>query len=408
MNKTAIKNFAIESRKDLIQGVTQKAFELGISKDDVQSNNITSSDAFVVFGKVLDAQTKKQRDELLNQINNKGFDQVMEEVAYTWFNRIIALRYMEVNGYLPSKIRVFTNHENKLRPELMDQALNVNFSGVNRQQVLEYLDNNDEEFLYKYLFIAQCNDMNQYLPEMFEKIGNYTELLLPDGLLKNNGVLSTMVNTIPEEDWKEQVEIIGWLYQYYNSEIKDRVINIYKGIVKKEDIPAATQLFTTDWVVRYMVDNSLGKYWIERNPNSTLKSKLKYYMPYDPIIIDEKIKPTDLRVFDPCMGSGHILVYAFDVLMEIYIEEGHSPREASRLIVENNLYGLDIDNRAYQLAYFAVMMRARKHNRRILEESIENNLASIVESDSIEGFDDYSRQLNLDAITIEATNDMID
>ena len=397
MNKTAIKNFAIQSRKDLIQWVSQKAYELGITKDNVTTNTITSSDAFVVFGKVLDTQTKKQRNELISQISIKGYTQVMEEVAYTWFNRFIALRYMEVNGYLPSKIRVFTNHSNEFRPELLDQALYVNFEGVKKEKVFEYLDKNDDEELYKYLFIAQCNDMNQYLPEMFEKIGNYTELLLPDGLLKPNGVLANMIRLIDEEDWKEQVEIIGWLYQYYNSEVKDETYALLKKNVKvtKERIPSVTQLFTPDWIVRYMVENSLGRLWVEGHDANQLKSEWKYYLEEAEqeaevvkkleVIRQEykKLRPIDITVIDPSMGSGHILVYAFEVLMQIYVSEGYSEREAARLILEHNLYGLDIDDRAYQLSYFALMMKARKYSRRILNEPIELNICSIQESNPL-------------------------
>lgn len=380
MNKTVIKNFAIQSRLELIQGVKQKAFELGISEEKILSNTITSSDTFVVHGKVLDATIKKQRDEILLQIQHKGFNQLVEEVAYTWFNRLIALRFMEVNQYLPRKIRVFTNHENEFKPEILDQALHLQLDGLDKAKVLNYLENHQEEALYKYLLILQCNEMNEVLPKMFEKLDNYTEMLLPDGLLRSNGVIANMIQSIDIEDWKDQVQIIGWLYQYYNTDIKQEVFDGLKKNIKitKEKIPAATQLFTPDWIVRYMVENSLGRLWVEGHPNDSLQSQWKYYVEEAEqeaeVLVQlqtireeyKKLTPEDIKVIDPCMGSGHILVYAFDVLMQIYLSEGYTAPDAAQLILEKNLYGLDIDRRAYQLAYFSLMMKARAHNRRIL------------------------------------------
>jgi len=255
------------------------------------------------------------------------------------------------------------------------------------------LDNKLDE-LFRMLFIKQCNALNINLPELFEKTNDYTELLLNVSFTDKEGVVYHLVNDIDEDDFnvsKEgQVEIIGWLYQYYNEERKNEVINIYKGTIKKDDIPAATQLFTTDWVVRYMVDNSLGRYWVERNPLSKLSEKLNYYVKpknTENHFINEKISPEDLTIFDPCMGSGHILVYAFDVLMEIYKESGYAERDAAQLIVKNNLFGLDIDNRAYQLAYFAVMMKARRYDRRFLTRDIEPNVSAIMETNELSTFD---------------------
>jgi hypothetical protein len=385
MNKTAIKNFAIQSRVDLIQGVTQKAFELGITHENILNNTIASSDAFVVHGKVLDATMKRQREQVIHQIQHKGFTQLIEEVAYTWFNRFIALRFMEVNQYLPSGIRVFTNHTNEFKPELVDQALNLSFRDLDRNKVLNYLDHHQEEALYKYLLILQCNEMNKYLPEMFEKIDNYTEVLLPDGLLRNNGVIGNMISIIEENDWKDQVQIIGWLYQYYNTELKQEVFDGLKKNIKitKENMPAATQLFTPDWIVRYMVENSLGRLWVEGHPNPTLQANWKYYVEevQQEAEVEKQLqqireeykalKPEDIKVIDPCMGSGHILVYAFDVLMQIYLSAGYLESDAAKLILEKNLYGLDIDQRAYQLSYFSLMMKARKHNSRILSSGIK-------------------------------------
>lgn len=385
MNKTAIKNFAIQSRVELIQGVTQKAFELGITQENILNNTITSSDTFVVHGKVLDATKKRQREEVIHQIQLKGFSQLIEEVAYTWFNRLIALRFMEVNQYLPSGIRVFTNHNNEFKPELLDQALNLTFKDMDRNKVLDYLDQHQEEALYQYLLILQCNEMNRYLPEMFEKIDNYTEVLLPDGLLRRNGVIGNMISMIDESDWKDQVQIIGWLYQYYNTELKQEVFDGLKKNIKitKENIPAATQLFTPDWIVRYMVENSLGRLWVEGHPNPTLQANWKYYIEeaQQEAEVEQQLqeirkeykslKPEDIKVIDPCMGSGHILVYAFDVLMQIYLSVGYLESDAAKLILEKNLYGLDIDRRAYQLSYFSLMMKARKHNTRLLSSGIK-------------------------------------
>lgn len=402
MNKSAIQKYAIWARNELIEQVKQRAFQYGINEAGFGDEN-----ASVVAGRVLSNDEKRQRKQLIDVIKRSTYQQTIEEVAYTWFNRFIALRYMEVNDYLPTHVRVFSDASGSFKPEILSSVLHFDLPGLDKNRVSELLNSNQTQELYRYLLLTQCNALNELLPEMFERLGAYTEMLLPNNILKLEGVIGRLVSDIPEEYFKDAVQIIGWMYQYYNSEVKDQVINIYKGVIKKEDIPAATQLFTTDWVVRYMVDNSLGKYWLERNPNSTLKRKLDFYMPYDSVYINEKVDPTELKVFDPCMGSGHILVYAFDVLIEIYTECGYTPRDAAKIIVEKNLYGLDIDNRAYQLAYFAVMMKARQYNRRILNEPLENNLASIMESDSIEGFDEYSKQLNFDNITIEATNEII-
>ena len=377
MNKNALKSYAVWARQKLINDVAQKAFEYAITKDGFGEEN-----AKAIGERALSNDEVKQRSELVNQIKLKGFEQVMEEVAYTWFNRFIALRYMEVNGFLPSRIRVFTNENNEFKPEILKEAINIDFECIDKSKVFELIDSSDTDALYKYLIISQCNDLGKLLPGMFEKIANYTELLFPDNLLRPDSVIGKMISDIDESDWGEQVEILGWLYQYYISEKHSSVIDIKGGkAIKKEDVPAATQLFTTHWVVQYMVDNSLGRYWIERNPESDLKSKLKFYVePENFTTVDEKISPEDLTVFDPCMGSGHILVYAFEVLMQIYLECGYTERDATSLILENNLFGLDIDDRAYQLAYFAVMIKARSYDRRILTRNIKPNVYSIKES----------------------------
>lgn len=384
MNKSAIQKFAIWARTELIAQVSQKAYQYGITEE-----GYGEADAVTVSGHALSSEEAKQRRELVAQIRQKGYTQVMEEVAYTWFNRFIALRFMEVNNYLPSHIRVFSDSTGAFKPEILSDALHLDLPGLDKDKVAAYIENNQTDDLYRYLLLTQCNALNEALPRMFEKMGGYTELLFPNNILKADSVLGRMVTDIPEEDWTDQVQIIGWLYQYYISEKHDQIINIYKGTVKKEDIPAATQLFTTDWVVRYMVDNSLGRFWIERHPESKLREKLVFFvLPKSGEIsyIDDPVKPQDLTFFDPCMGSGHILVYAFDVLMEIYKENGYGERDAADEIIKNNIFGLDIDERCSQLAYFAVMMKARSYDRRFLTRGIKPHVLSIRESNTIGTF----------------------
>ena len=382
MNKTAIKNFAIWARVQLIESAKQRAYEYEITEDGENKTNVDA-----IGGRLLSNDEKDQRRQLIAQIHQKGYTQVMEEAAYTWFNRFIALRFMEVNGYLPSKTRVFTDETGAFKPEIMKQAMSVELEGLDRNVVLKLIDSQANDDLYKYLIITQCNALNASLPTMFETIADWTELLFPNNLLRQDSVLGHMVSDIPEEDWQDAVQIIGWLYQYYISEKHEEVVDpIHGKTIKKEDIPAATQLFTTDWVVRYMVDNSLGRYWIERHPESKLAEKLEFFVtPKNGEInhIDEFVKPEDVKFLDPCMGSGHILVYAFDVLMEIYKESGYTERDAAAMIVQNNLFGLDIDDRASQLAYFAVMMKARSYDRRFLSRGIKPNVLAIKESNGM-------------------------
>lgn len=393
MNKTVIKNYAIWARNELIERVTRKAFEYEVKKDIKPDENMD-----VINGKVLTEDERKQRKGLIKAVEDKGFDQVIEEVAYTWFNRFIALRFMEVNNYLPQRVRVFTNENNEFKPQILDEVMNIELEGLSKEKIYNLLQSNNRQELYKQLLIGTCNDMGKYLPGMFTGINDYKVLLFPDNLLNQDSVVGKLMSDIDEDSWVDNnlgseasngITIIGWLYQYYISEKHDQVINILKGTVKKADIPAATQLWTTDWVVRFMVDNSLGRYWIERNPDSPLKEKLAYLATSktgELPIVNERINPEDITFLDPCMGSGHILVYAFDVLMEIYKECGYSERDAALSIVQNNLYGLDIDDRAYQLSYFAVMMKARSYNRRALTSNISNNLAAIQESNTIDHF----------------------
>ena len=382
MNKAAIRNYAVWARTALIEAVTQKAFEYEIKEGQEMVVSLDSID-----GRLLSANEKEWRRNLIDEIKRKSFTQVMEEVAYTWFNRFIALRYMEVNGFIPSRVRVFTNENGEFKPDILKEAMTVEIDGIDRAKVIDLLEKQNNEELFKYLIITQCNALNQGLPYMFEKISNWTELLFPSNLLRTDSIIGRMVNDIPEEDFKDEVEIIGWLYQFYITEKHEEVVDpLHRKAVKKEDIPAATQLFTTDWVVRYILDNSLGRYWIERHPESQLASKLTYLVtPKDGSIqtVNETISPEELKVLDPCVGSGHFLSYAFDILLEIYRECGWSDRDAAKSILENNLHGLDIDDRAAQLACFAVAMKARKYNRRILNGETTLNIFAMQDSDFI-------------------------
>ena len=392
MDKNAIKKFAVWARTELIARVSLKGVEYGITEDNIEDANADS-----VGGKVLTADEKKQRQALIAEINDKGYKQVMEEVAYTWFNRFSALRFMEVNGYLPSHVRVFTDEENNFKPQIITEAIHLDLDGLDMEKVYELKDAEKTEELYKYLLIVQCNALNKILPGMFQKIADYTELLLPDNLLREGSVIQQMIELIPEGDWKDAVQIIGWLYQFYNIEPKAAALAKDEKLVK-EEIPAATELFTPDWVVHYMVENSLGRLWEDGHPDAELKSKWKYYLEEaeQELEVKEKITeihkeyalltPEQLKVIDPCSGSGHILVYMFDVLMQIYEAYGYTTREAVASIVENNLHGLDIDERAAQLAYFAVMMKARQYDRRFFSRGIQPHVYAIVESNHVDKF----------------------
>ena len=389
MDKNAIKKYAVWARRELISRVSQRAAYYGITED--WDGDTTAE---IVMGRVLSAEEKTQRQALGTQIRQKGYRQVMEEVAYTWFNRFIALRFMEVNGYLPSHVRVFTDETNQFKPQILAEAIHMELDGLDMQKVYAFKNANDDDGLFKYMIIVQCNALSSILPGMFQQISDYTELLFPDNLLREGSVLQQMIELIPEEDWKDAVQIIGWLYQYYNAEKKDEVFAALKKNVKitKENIPAATQLFTPDWIVRYMVENSLGRLWVEGHPNDELKATWKYYLEeaeQEPDVQAQMAEirkecatmtPEQIKCIDPCCGSGHILAYLFDVLMQIYESYGYTTREAVASIVQNNLYGLDIDDRAAQLAYFAVMMKARQYDRRFFSRDIQPHVYAIQNS----------------------------
>ena len=404
MDKNAIKKYAVWARRELIERVSQRAMIYGITAKDVGDPNAES-----INGHLLSQAEKRQRQALIRNIKTKGYEQVMEEVAYTWFNRFAALRFMEVNGYLPSHIRVFTNDAGEFKPQILAEAIHLELDGLDMNKVYVLESANKSEELFKYLLIVQCNALNSILPGMFQRIEDYTELLLPDYLLREGSVIEQMVTTIPEEDWTDQVQIIGWLYQYYNTEPKDKVFADLKKNIKitKENIPAATQLFTPDWIVHYMVENSLGRLWLEGHPNDTLKSEWKYYLDeaeQEPEVQVQlaairkeyaALKPEEIRVIDPCMGSGHILCVLFDVLVRIYEDYGYTAREAAVKIVENNLWGLDIDERAAQLSYFAVMMKARQYDRRFFTRKVQPHVYAIEESNGITSAPMHDMGLNL-------------
>ena len=401
MDKNAIRKFAVWARRELIARVSQRAERFGITETTPSDPHAES-----VNGHLLTDTERRQRAALIARIQKNGYKAVMEEAAYTWFNRFCALRFMEVNGFLPTRIRVFTDEENGFHPQILAEAIHMELDGLDMERVYQLKSDSDDEALYKYLLITQCNALCSILPGMFTPIADYTGLLMPDNLLREGSVIEQMIALIPEADWLDQVQIIGWLYQYYNAEPKDEVFaNLKKNIkIGKRDIPAATQLFTPDWIVRYMVENSLGRLWVEGHPDEALQAGWTYYLEeaeQEPQVQQSlariraeyaQMKPEDIRCIDPCMGSGHILVYMFDVLLQIYQAYGYSTREAVQSILQNNLYGLDIDDRAAQLAYFAVMMKARQVDRRFFSRGIQPHVRAIAESEDWEKTENLLRQ----------------
>ena len=414
MNKTAIKNFAIWARNKLIADISYRARLMGITEEgiadalpqstgDTEFYDIGAAKPYAITGDAI-----RQRKKLVKVIRTKeaetdyntAYQYIIEEVTYTWFNRLIAVRFMEINDYLPSHIRVLSSESGKLEPDLVTTPFDagLSFTAEEENELMQLKQDNKMDEAFRLLFIKQCNALNESLPILFEKTKDYTELLLNLSIVDQEGVVYHLVHDIPEDDFNVerggQVEIIGWLYQYYNTEPKAAAF-AKNGKIIKEEIPAVTQLFTPDWIVRYMVENSLGRLWLEGHPDSNLKENWKYYLneaeqePEVQVKLAEIRKeyavltPEDIKLIDPCMGSGHILVYAFDVLMQIYTSVGYSEREAARCILEHNIYGLDIDDRAQQLAYFAVMMKARQYNRRILNGENTCHVYSIQESNNV-------------------------
>ncbi|WP_026908398.1 BREX-1 system adenine-specific DNA-methyltransferase PglX [Paucisalibacillus globulus] len=395
MNKAELKKFAVEARRDLLEKVSLKAEQYGITKDNVEFKIEENYGQLFVNGKSFSTEMKQSFYTLQQRLNAVGYDQLIEEVAYTWFNRIIAIRYMEVNNYLPDRVNVLSSNTGKNEPDILLQYETMTLDVV-KKQINELIQNGDSEQAYRRLFVAQCNNLNENLPSLFEKINDYTELLLPDYLLDSEFIIAKLVSNSELTESFKEVEVIGWIYQYYNSEPKDKVYsNLKKNIrVDKHDIPAATQIFTPKWIVRYMVENSIGKLWLEVNPHSQLRNFMNYYLEpptqeKDVLEIIKKIgyKGIDLEeltIIDPCVGSGHMLVYAFDLLYEIYKEAGYLSKDIPQLIIEKNLFGIDVDERSTQLASFALLMKAREKNRRILKKSVKPNIFAIRESNNLD------------------------
>jgi len=396
MNKSKLKTYAPQARKDFIAAVTARANLLGLSdsggKLEVAIGE-RKGDIAIIAGMEWSAKVYELRERLVQRMKIDGFSHTVEAVAYTWFNRFAALRYMEIHDYLDHGYRALSNREGGM-PEILNHATELDLPGLNKDRAVEFkLAGDKDGELYKMLLVAQCNALSRSMPFLFEHIDDETELLLPDNLLRTDSVIAKLVASIPEEDWQE-VEIIGWLYQFYISEKKDEVIG---KVVKSEDIPAATQLFTPNWIVKYLVQNSVGRLWLMANPASTLKSQWAYYIEpaeqtpevqaqLDALIqtrMDEdggSLNPETITMLDPACGSGHILVEAYEVLKGIYLERGYRLRDIPRLILEKNLYGLDIDDRAAQLAGFALLMKARADDRRLLDNPPKLNVLALQES----------------------------
>jgi hypothetical protein len=390
MNRTKLKNYAPQARRDFIQAVTDRAAMYGLTKDHVEP--ITEQgDVVIILGKPFPRSLAAKRNQLEERVHRHGFQQVMEAMAYTWFNRFVAIRFMELHGYFDHGYRVLSHSDPaKTVPEILEHAEHVNLPDLDKNKVIDLkLDGTKDSELYQMILIAQCNALSKAMPFLFERIDDDTELLLPDNLLNSDSLIRKLVTEIEENDWQE-VEIIGWLYQFYISEKKDQVIG---KVVKSEDIPAATQLFTPNWIVKYLVQNSLGRQWVATYPDSPLRKKMEFYIePAEQTpevqaqlatITPKSLNPEELTLMDPACGSGHILVEGYDLLKEIYLERGYRLRDIPSLILTKNVYGLEIDDRAAQLAAFALMMKARADDRRIFDGDVQPNVFPIQESNGL-------------------------
>jgi hypothetical protein len=391
MDTSQLKRYAIQARREFISAVAARAKRIGTDADGVADYQ-ERGDFLILGEQKFPIEYKGAFAALRQAIYRKGFDHVIDEVAYTWFNRFVALRYMELHDYLPHGMRVLSSRDSNSSPEIMRDPTRLDFSSdVNKEVIRELFEaGNREEELYRTLLIAQCNELNAIMPFLFEKVSALSELLLPDNLLSSDSIIRNLCSEIAEDEWQKGVEIIGWIYQFYISEKKDEVIG---KVVKPEDIPAATQLFTPNWIVKYLVQNSVGSYWLGTYPDSPLKAKMEYYIEpakQEPEVEEElkkitpkEIDPETITVIDPACGSGHILVEAYNVLKEIYLERGYRPREVPRLILEKNLFGLDIDERAAQLASLALLLRARADDRSIFssDHPVQLNILELVEPD---------------------------
>ncbi|SOB57199.1 conserved protein of unknown function [Pseudodesulfovibrio profundus] len=400
INRNILKSYAPQARREFIQAVTDRASVLGLSAKKIEPVEV-KGDVAIIAGRPFPKDVAKRRKKLEERIKIKGFQQVMETVPYTWFNRFCALRYMELHDYLGHGYRVLSNPSGSDIPEILEKATSVDLPGLDKDKVAELrLAGDKDAELYRLLLVTQCNNLHRAMPMMFEAVHGASELLLPENLLQTNSPIRKLVNDIPEENWSE-IEIVGWLYQFYISEKKDQVIG---KVVKSEDIPAATQLFTPNWIVKYMVQNTVGRKWLMTYPASSIKDKMEFYIePAEQeddvqakldVITPNELNPEELTFMDPACGSGHILAEAYDLFKEIYLERGYRTRDIPRLILEKNLYGLDIDDRAAQLARFTVLMKARADDRRILdpENPAKVNIMAIQESKGLD-VDEVARVL---------------
>ncbi|KAF0821617.1 Type II restriction-modification enzyme, partial [Cytobacillus firmus] len=397
MNKAELKKFAVEARRDLLEKVSLKAEQYGITKDNEEIKIEENYGQLFVNDRSFPTEMKQAFHKLKQRLNVIGYDHLMEEVAYTWFNRIIAIRYMEINNYLPDRVNVLSSNTGKSEPDILLQFETMNLD-VDHQQINELLQRGENEQAYRKLLVAQCNSLNKLLPFLFEKIDKYTELLLPDYLLDQESIVRKIVNDLSDGNFyqikengsrSDNVEVLGWLYQYYMSEKKEQVGGLRNNAVKKEDLPVVTQLFTPKWIVQYMLQNSLGKLYDEKYEENQLAQDWEYYLKHEE---NYDLHPEfelleDIKIIDPACGSGHILIYAFEMLYDMYEEAGYPTREIPQLILENNLYGLDIDKRAQQIANFALLMKAAEKQPRIISRLIRKgvnfnfNIYEIVDAD---------------------------
>lgn len=394
MNTSHIKKYAPQARNDFIAAMRKQAAKYGITADSILPAE-QKGDLLLIGDQVFPLSVMKPRDKLIKRIQTSSFEQTIDYIAYSWFNRLCAIRYMECKGLLDHGRRVLSSADGSAGlPQILEECLDIDLPGLDASRVAELkLDGNKDEELYRELLLAQCHALNQVMPLLFEQVSDESELLLPDNLTKTDSLIRDLVSSIPEEDWSD-VQIIGWLYQFYISEKKDQVIG---KVVKSEDIPAATQLFTPNWIVKYLVQNSIGRLWMMAHPESTLASEWEYYIQpaeqTDEVnaqlkqLIDVRISedgdtlnPESITVLDPACGSGHILVEAYDCLKAIYLERGYRSRDIPRLILENNLYGIDIDTRAAQLASFALLMKAREDDRRLFSNPPKLNIIALQDS----------------------------
>src|SRR3954470_897707 len=402
MNRTKLKSYAPQARRDFIQAMTDRAAFYGLTATKIEPV-VAKGDVAVIGGRTHPRAVAKKRKTLEDRIGRHGFGPTMEALAYTWFNRLVAVRFMELHGYLDHGYRVLSHPEGKPTPEILEHAEHVELPGLKKEAVIDLkLDGNKEGELYRLLLTAQCNALHAAMPFLFEKIEDETELLLPDNLLHSDSLIRKLVGEIDEEDW-QPVEIIGWLYQFYISDKKDEVIG---KVVASEDIPAATQLFTPNWIVKYFVQNTLGRQWLATYPQSALRQQMKYYIePAEQTpevqeqlkaITPTSLNPEEITLLDPACGSGHILVEAYDLFKAIYQERGYRAKDIPALILQKNLFGLEIDDRAAQLSAFALMMKARADDRRIFDQEIQPHVRALVQTDGMDA-EDIAAALNVSA-----------